>query len=846
MTDSLGDVTQYTYQYVANASGKSNLQVTVTLPNPATGQTSGSTLITQYVYNSMGELLSTTDANGNTTAYGYDAAGNLLAVHQPDSVTGLPNDANYTHYEYDAYGNLTSLTDPDGNVTAWWYDNLNRVTHENDYGDVTTRYYYNYDAAGNVSQTTDRDGRVTQYFYDNLHRETGEQWYDADSNLTDTLTYTYYASGNLESASDDSSNGSSSYTYTYDELGRLTSSTATIAGLTPTVTLSEQYDANSNRTQLSATIGGTADFVNNYQYDNLDRMTQITQTGQSGGNAVDSKQVDLSYLDNGLLQTVSRYEGLGTSNPVAESSYGYDHTDRLTSLSYTYDSTTLASYAYTYDSAGRITQMKSSADAASGYSWGVVDYTYDSTNQLQTATYTTYANAPSDEDYSYDANGNRTDQSTGSGNQMYEDAAGNTYTYDGEGNRTGKLLTDGTSIVYAYDNRNRLVSVTYKDDQGNTTETINYTYDVFDRLVGKTVSGASTDREAYVYDGENILLKLQNSTGNALTNANLVRRFLYGPAIDQVFAEEVVSGSTSVETRWLLADNEGTIRDVAVYNQGATNVVDHLVYDSFGNVAHESGSAHTPTFTYTGRQYDADSGLFYYRARWYDSTTGQFISHDPLNLAGDVNLYRYCGNNPTNFTDPLGASGGSGGSGGGWSGQSGNGSWGGQTSDWLPSAANLPKEIKTPNNIPKGVEDMKTMIQKLLNSPNGKEAIKAIRDMLRGQAPKQWKDWVKAEKFAKIRNITKRMGPCVVPISPLDVIIAWVEISVKSLRNHTSPIQEIRKKNLEECPPGNIRFNPASGGGELMLPNGETIPIAGGTHKGNYLCQAQWSWCLLG
>jgi hypothetical protein len=87
--------------------------------------------------------------------------------------------------------------------------------------------------------------------------------------------------------------------------------------------MSQTSDAVGNRTGLSANFGGTLDFVNVYQYDNLDRMTQVTQTSQSGGNAVADKRVDLSYLDNGLLATISRYSGLSTSDPVAESTYGY-------------------------------------------------------------------------------------------------------------------------------------------------------------------------------------------------------------------------------------------------------------------------------------------------------------------------------------------------------------------------------------------------------------------------------------------------------------------------------------------------------------------------------------------
>jgi hypothetical protein len=95
-----------------------------------------------------------------------------------------------------------------------------------------------------------------------------------------------------------------------------------------------------------------------------------------------------------------------------------------------------------------------------------------------------------------------------------------------------------------------------------------YRYDVFDRLVGRTVDnthdGTIDAEDVYIYEGQNPILQFhKNGTGN-LTNADLSRRFLNGPAVDQVFAEEVLSGGSSVETRWLLADNEGTIRDVAV------------------------------------------------------------------------------------------------------------------------------------------------------------------------------------------------------------------------------------------------------------------------------------------
>ena len=52
------------------------------------------------------------------------------------------------------------------------------------------------------------------------------------------------------------------------------------------------------------------------------------------------------------------------------------------------------------------------------------------------------------------------------------------------------------------------------------------------------------------------------------------------------------------------------------------------------------------------------TGLQYNRARYYDPTTGRWTTEDPLGFAaGDTNLYRYVGDNPTNRVDPSGEKG---------------------------------------------------------------------------------------------------------------------------------------------------------------------------------------------
>jgi len=60
------------------------------------------------------------------------------------------------------------------------------------------------------------------------------------------------------------------------------------------------------------------------------------------------------------------------------------------------------------------------------------------------------------------------------------------------------------------------------------------------------------------------------------------------------------------------------------------------------------------SYTYTGREWDKETGLHYYRARYYDPMEGRFISKDPIAFEGGINVYAYTFNNPIRFTDPFG------------------------------------------------------------------------------------------------------------------------------------------------------------------------------------------------
>ncbi len=79
---------------------------------------------TAYSYDSEGNLLQTTDANGNVTTINYDALGRKTQMTDPDM--GL------WKYAYDAAGNLTGQTDAKNQLLSFTYDPLNRLTNKKD------------------------------------------------------------------------------------------------------------------------------------------------------------------------------------------------------------------------------------------------------------------------------------------------------------------------------------------------------------------------------------------------------------------------------------------------------------------------------------------------------------------------------------------------------------------------------------------------------------------------------------------------------------------------------------------------------------------------------------------
>ncbi len=196
---------------------------------------------------------------------------------------------------------------------------------------------------------------------------------------------------------------------------------------------------------------------------------------------------------------------------------------------------------------------------------------------------------------------------------------------------TGNLTTGFDGSTYSYDAANRLLSAS------KAGVTMNFYYDGLNRQIARTVNGAAVYS---VYDGWNLVAEY--------AAGGLSKAWLYGPGglvkelTQNYYYYQDGSGSTSH-----LADSAGQLLEWYRYDLQGKPV--------FSGDANATLSAYGVRHLYTGQQWYGELGLYDLRNRYYSPEIGRFLQPDPIGFAGDPsNLYRYCGNNPVNLSDPSG------------------------------------------------------------------------------------------------------------------------------------------------------------------------------------------------
>ena len=148
---------------------------------------------------------------------------------------------------------------------------------------------------------------------------------------------------------------------------------------------------------------------------------------------------------------------------------------------------------------------------------------------------------------------------------------------------------------------------------GSPEQVVDYLYDTENRWIGENIDldgdGVIDHQTRFTYDGNQIVLQFDKDGEGALTNADLSHRYFWRPDIvDQLIADEqVTSLKEPGEVLWTLTDNQGTVRDLAVYDSDSdtTTIANHRVYSSFGELKSQTNAAVDCLFSFKGNSGDA-------------------------------------------------------------------------------------------------------------------------------------------------------------------------------------------------------------------------------------------------
>jgi YD repeat-containing protein len=330
----VGENNEYSLTYTANAAAE-----TVTYPDADVmqmGYTSGLTSTTNYVggdtneissassctYSNEGNILSTTDPDGQVIYYTYDNNYNLTSLSYTydedsfDETNGLTQTSvtdTYT-YTYDDHYNVLTVTDPDGVVTTYdGYNTLNKPTVLTISGGGTSSTTgYSYDSYGNLTSVTDPSGATVYYTYDDDDTGVDGSLTSTTDRYGNTTYYVYNNDGQLVQTSlsnisasilsyDDmwrptetvDANGIHT-TYTYDYLGNVASMTLAY-GTSDAQTYYYYYNDNNQ-------IASIYDPLNQqitYSYDELGREVGYTIGGET--YTVEYSSEDLTVTDTAFL-----------------------------------------------------------------------------------------------------------------------------------------------------------------------------------------------------------------------------------------------------------------------------------------------------------------------------------------------------------------------------------------------------------------------------------------------------------------------------------------------------------------------------------------------------------------
>jgi RHS repeat-associated protein len=611
-TTGTADVTKWIYQ---ESTGLVTQKQDAVLKGPA------------YTYDELGRIKTRVWARGITCTYGYDAnTGELRTITYSDTTPSIS-------FTYDRGGRQNNVTHAGGTHTRTF----------NVDGELLTEQI-----AGGIL-----DGvGITVGFDGFLRRNSLQSTHGA--NTLSSQTYGYDATSRLETVT----SGGQTATYGYHANSGLWNTT-TFTGGTSTA---RTYDAHGRLENITTTPAAAPAQSYAYTYNNLNQRTRVTRE--------DSSYWSYIYNDHGELATGKKYWADNSLVWGAQAEYKFDNIGNL-------------SYARQGgNQLGSLRQSNYTAGSLNQYSQRTVPGAVDVAGAANTAATVTVNNqsavrkgeyfykeltvdnsaAPASADVSivgarnnFGAGGE--DAVTEKGGKVSLPQNAEAFTYDDDGN----LITDGL-WVYTWNAENQLLSMEAAASvSAQAKRRVEFSYDYAGRRIQKKSYTWNIAASAYelvsiskfINDGWNVVVQLDGG-------GNVQRTYVWGK--DNSGSLQGAGGIGGLllvtegnDTHQVAYDGNGNV--VALTKAGTGMNSGSYEYDPFGNSLKATGEyAASNPFRFSTKYTDSETGHVYFGYRYYNAQTGKWISRDPLEEEGGVNLYAFVTNNPVGNIDPVGLS----------------------------------------------------------------------------------------------------------------------------------------------------------------------------------------------
>lgn len=632
---------------------------------------------TRMGYDTEGRLRWFTDAIGATTRYDVSRGetnprGSLRRVELPDGAT--------LNVTWDIEGQLSSITDPTGDTRHFRYGALDlpvevvdakghRLTIEHDrearisaiVNEMGERYEYSYDKAGRLVGERDYSGLVTRYLRDAAGRtackiapDGTETHYDYSPSglllsqrvqhqgrISETR-FTYDARGLLIRAE----NADATVEYDYDALGRVVAERLNGREITSDYSIAGQRIARAgdvlhltsgwSKAGLPTDLMISGHAPLSFRHD---PRGQETMRQSAAGFALAQGYSIVGNLAEQIAGPLSRlpeeaHAGmLGRSRPVEiatrlgaqmHRSYDWDLAGRAIEL----HDRTMGRQGFGYDSRGQVTRTR--RDLPDGGSV-LSEFEYDPSRNIMQVIEAGQREAITSKAGRVRRRGKVHYQHDDCGRVIEKRVEEPGFRprvwrmqWDGQGQLVGLETPDGQHWRYRYD------------------------------PMGRRISRQSDGGAGYAYQWEgDLLIAEAPMTADGSVAWDQARNWVYEPGGFRPLAQIADDA-----LHYIVTDHLGTPREL--FSEDGATVPWRAELSLWGDIAQlrrKAANDDAPPLDcpirFQGQWHDPESGLHYNRFRYYDPEATQYLSPDPIGLAGGARPQGYVGN-PNGWIDPFG------------------------------------------------------------------------------------------------------------------------------------------------------------------------------------------------